>query len=432
MKGILKKVIPRDFIKKAQPSFHLLETAVARAYYKNPAKNLRIIGVTGTNGKTSTSFMIFNMLKEAGLKVGLLSTVAYGVGDDIVMQDSHVTTASGPRLQKQISDIKNTGAEWLVLETTSHALAQNRVFGLNFEVAVLTNVTHEHLDYHGTFKKYTREKLKLFTKTAQHENGFAVINADDKQAKIFTNASKKYVTYGMCEGKVKACDLQLTPEKSKFLVCDEYFDDTSFMAECNIAGDFNVMNSLATICVGKHLKLSQKQVVEGLAKTKQIAGRMSKISMGQDFSVIIDFAHTPDSFELLLRNAASMTSKKLIVVFGSAGRRDLSKRFIQGEIAGKYADVIVLTEEDDRDEDGEKILSQIEKGVLETMPDTKKLFKILDREQAIKKAVSLCEKDDTILFLGKGHEKTIERIDGEHYWNEEAVVKKAISQKMNS
>ncbi len=394
--------------------------------YGFPARGIHVIGVTGTNGKTTTTFMIHRMLVEAGYDVALMSTVANGIGTDIVPQQQHMTTISSPKLLRQIKQFKKQGAKWLVLETTSHALAQHRVWGVPYEIAVMTNITHEHLDYHGTFERYLAAKTSLFSIANRHGRRFGVVNADDEHAAAFAGKIRRHVSYGISRGDLKAEHVVLTGEGSTFTTT---VNGEQVTISCNIPGEFNVSNSLAAVAVGAELGLSNEQIANGLAKLDGVEGRMATVDEGQDFSVIIDFAHTPDSFERLLSDVRKSTKGKLVVVFGSAGRRDETKRAIQGKIAGTYADEVIVTEEDDRDIDGNEIMDQIAGGAEESGKVREKdMFLILDRTNAINFAVKRVDsKDDTLVLLGKGHEKTIERADGEHSWDEASEVRRALA-----
>lgn len=423
---LVKAMIPMRLFRAIEPYGHLLEAVAMNIRYGFPARGLHVIGVTGTNGKTTTTFMIHRMLVEAGYDVALMSTVANGLGNDITPQQQHMTTVSSPQLLRQIKQFKKQGAKWLVLETTSHALAQNRVWGVPYEIAVMTNITHEHLDYHGTFDRYLAAKAKLFSIANRHGRRFGVVNADDKNAAVFAGKIHRHVSYGTRKkGDLKATNIKLTGEGSSYSV-KVAGDEVTI--QCNIPGEFNVSNSLAAVAVGAELGLSGKQIADGIAKLDGVEGRMATIDEGQPFSVIIDFAHTPDSFERLLSDVRKATKGKLVVLFGSAGRRDESKRAIQGRIAGKYADEVVVTEEDDRDIDGNEIMDQIAGGAEESGKKREKdLFLILDRPSAIQFAVTRVKAaDDTVIMLGKGHEKTIERADGEHPWDEASEVSKAL------
>lgn len=418
--------MPTGVFRMVEPTGHKLEAMILHTLAGFPAKDFKVIGVTGTNGKTSTSFLIHRMLHEAGYKVGLMSTVAYGVGDDIRPQIHHMTNVSVPELIKRLKWMKSQGAEWLVLETTSHALAQHRVWGIPYSLAVMTNVTHEHLDYHGTFEKYLDAKIELFRLTNRNKNGLqaGVLNADDPNAELFANAITNPLAYGLDKGELQAKQVKLTPAGSQYAAV---IGDDEYLINCHLPGSFNVSNSLAAVGVGRLVGLSRQQIEQGIAALSGVEGRMTRIDEGQNFDVIVDFAHTPDSFEKLFKDLKPIVKGKLIVMFGSAGRRDEAKRAVQGKLAGEYADVVVITEEDDRDINGNEIIQQIASGAEEAgMVKDKDLFIVHDRTQAIKFTISLAQKGDTVLLLGKGHEKTIERADGEHPWDEIATAHAAL------
>ena len=425
VRTIVKSVIPKSLFKKIEPAGHLVESMLVATRYGFPAKKLHVIGVTGTNGKTTTTFFIQRMLHEAGIKVAMTSTVAYGLGDDIKMQKEHMTTTKASILQSRIKNFVQQGAEWVVIETSSHALAQNRVWGIPYEIAVLTNLTHDHLEYHGTFENYREAKRKLFKIANKNGLRYGVVNADDPSAEIFANTVANSTTYGIKQGDVIATDVKLTSSGSTYTA---KAGDETYQITVNIPGEFNVSNSLAAITVGRKLGLTKEQIERGIAALESVEGRMNAIKEGQQFQVLVDFASTPDGFEKLFSSVRPLVKGKLIAVFGSAGRRDESKRAEQGKIAGKYADVIVATEEDDRDDDGAKILQQIAEGATASgkVLDTN-LFLVPNREEAIGFAFTQASTaDDMVVLLGKGHEKTIERADGEYPWNESEVARAAL------
>lgn len=419
----VKKLMPKKLFKQVAPYGHLAETIVLQTKNNFPAKNLVVIGVTGTNGKTTTAFMIHNMLTKAGLRTGLMTTVAYGVGNNLTPQIAHMTTVSPKLLLKRIASMEQQGIDYLVLETTSHALAQFRVWGIKYSIAVLTNLTHEHLDYHGTFHNYQQAKLRMFKMANANKRGLqlGIINSDDPSFKVFAKPIKNVLDYGINSGKLRAENIKLTPSKISY---NAYIENDRYDIECNIPGSFNVYNSLAAVAVGRALELSKEQIEQGVSSLDGVEGRMTKVSAGQKFTVIIDFAHTPDSFEKLFADLKPVVKGRLIALFGSAGRRDEAKRAIQGEIAGKYADIVVVTEEDDRDVNGNEIMEQIASGAKKSGKKlNENLHLILDREEAIKFALTTAQAEDTVILLGKGHEKTIERADGEHAWNEIEITK---------
>lgn len=410
----LKEKIP--FYDSLVVPYHVGKAVVAATAKKFPGRKLTVIGVTGTNGKTTTSFMIWKMLNKAGRRAGIMTTVGWGVSK-IHEQMEHMTTVDAGLLNERIAEIVKARAEYLVLEITSHALAQHRDLGIPIDVAVMTNVTHEHLDYHRTFERYRDAKRKLFKKAE-----FGVINADDPSARFFEKDVREYITYGIEKGNLRAEKVKLGADGVEFISSD------GLKIKTRLAGKFNVSNALATIAVGRRLGLSDKEIADGIYALTEVEGRMVRVSEGQDFTAIVDYAHTPDAFLKLLPDMKKATKGRLFVVFGSAGgRRDPSKREPMGEIAGEYADVVILTEEDDRDTPGEEILEAIAEGARKKgKKDGEDLFKILDRPSAILEACKRAKKGDTVLFLGKGNEKTIERADGVYDYYELTEVTKAL------
>lgn len=415
---VVKKLIPVGLFEKIEPTGHLVEAFLRHAAAGFPGRGMKVIGITGTNGKTSTAFLVHKMLSDSGIKTGLMTTVAYGVDDDITQQVQHYTNVPVPELIRRLKWMRQQKVEWLVLEVTSQGLAQHRVAFVPFSVGVLTNITHEHLDYHKTFERYIEAKRLLFKRVAKNRRGLQVgiANADDPNGEYFAKTTPHPMLFGLKSGDVRAENVKLTPTGSDFLAIA---GDDKYEIHCNIPGGFYVSNALAAVCVGRALGLTPAQIEKGIGALSGVAGRMTTIDEGQDFSVIVDYAHTPDSFEKLFKDMRPVVKGKLIVLFGSAGRRDEAKRAVQGELAGRYADEVVITEEDDRDIDGQEIMEQIATGAEKAgKTRDKNLFLILDRTEAINFAVGRAKKGDTLLLLGKGHEKTIERADGEHPWDE--------------
>jgi UDP-N-acetylmuramoyl-L-alanyl-D-glutamate--2,6-diaminopimelate ligase len=428
IRKIVKLFIPRGLFRRIEPYGHLAEAFLLNVINGFPGRGFKVIGVTGTNGKTTTSFMIQKMLHEAGYKVGLMSTVGYGVGDDIQPQLHHMTNVSVPELMQRLKWMKKQGVEWLVLETTSHALAQYRVFGVPYSVAVMTNVTHEHLAYHGTFERYRDAKRRLFKLANKNKKGLriGVINADDPSAELFARDVERPLTYGINGGDVHATDINASPSGNDYVAT---FEGQKFNIHTDLPGSFNVYNSLAVVAVGIALRLNVQQIERGIAALKGVEGRMTRIDEGQNFDVIVDYAHSPDSFEKLFKDLKPVVKGKLIVLFGSLGGGDKGKRPLQGELAGKYADEVIICQEDDRQEDPAQIMNDIAAGVEKTgKVRDQNLFLIHDRTEAINFAVKRAGQGDTVLLLGKGHEKTIEDAEGEHPWDEIAAAHAALKQ----
>ena len=411
MKPQLEKL---PFYNQAVLPYHYLQALVAAFKHHRPAKHLRVIGVTGTNGKTTTCFMIWQMLRSAGHKVGLMTTVAYGV-DKLKPELGHMTTVDAITLNRRIRQITNEGAEFLVLEVTSHALAEFRTLGIPFEIAVFTNLTHDHLDYHKTLKNYRNAKSKLFKKAK-----FSILNADDSATKYYQTLAKDYTTYGIKHGQNRADNIQLETSGVKYSY-------RNINIETSIPGEFNVYNSLAAVLVGEKLGLTVAQIATGIKSLQSVEGRMNIIDEGQPFTVIVDYAHAPDALEQVFASLPRSKKGRIISVHGGAGRRDPSTRAIRGEILAKYSDLIIITEDDSRDEDPDQIATEFIKGAQKRGKIlNKNLFKELDRKKAIQLALTKAQKGDIVLILGKGHEKTILRADGPHDFEDIKVTKKLL------
>jgi UDP-N-acetylmuramoyl-L-alanyl-D-glutamate--2,6-diaminopimelate ligase len=421
----VKKMIPSGVFQAIEPTGHLIEAMIMTTKYGYPGRKLKVIGVTGTNGKTTTSFMIHTMLHEAGIKSALITTVGYGIGDNIVHQKQHITSPKASVLQRRLKQFAEAGVEWVVLETSSHGLAQHRVWGVPYQIAVMTNITHDHLEYHGTFERYLEAKTKLFKIAGKNGFKYGIANAEDPNAVVFLKYVPNKSTYGIATGDIYAEQLNLQANGTSYVAVAH---DETYSIQLKIPGEFNISNSLAAISVGRKLGLSKQQIEYGIAALETVEGRMNSINAGQNFKVIVDFASTPDGFQKFFESMRPLVKGKLIAVFGSAGRRDETKRSKQGAIAGKYADIVVLTEEDDRDEDGAAILAQIAKGAAaEGHVKDETMYLVPNREEAIGFAMTLAtHPDDTVVLLGKGHEKTIERADKEYPWDEAGAAKAAI------
>ncbi len=423
---IVKALIPKKMFRQIEPIGHLTEAVLLNALNGgSPAKHMEVIGVTGTNGKTTTCFLIHKMLHEAGYKVGLMTTVGYGVGDDIKPQTDHMTNVPVPKLIKRLKELREQGAEWLVMEVTSHALAQHRDWGIPYSVAVLTNITHEHLDYHGTFERYVASKRKLFEKTDRNKKGLqtGVVNADDPNAEFFASAIKNSLTYGLKDGELKAKDIKLSASGISYraVIGDDIYD-----IKCHLPGRFNVYNSLAAVGVGRELGLSRAEIEQGIAALAAVEGRMTTINSQSGFDVIVDFAHSPDALENVLKASREMTKGRLILVFGATGDRDKSKRPVMGEVAVKNADIIFLTDDETYTEDPATIIQEVYKGI-EAAGGQDKTTIVEDRLKAIKAALAAAKAGDTVLLTGIGHETTRNMGGKEVPWNEIEIAQKLLN-----
>ena len=441
MKTFLMDKIP-NYNKLVIP-YHVLRADLAAHQYGFSGKRMRVIGVTGTNGKTSTCFLIWKMLNAAGYKTGLMTTVAWGV-DKLEKQIEHMTTVDAKTLNYRMKKIADAGAEFLVLEVTSHALAQHRTFGVPIEIAVMTNVTHEHLDYHKTFENYRDAKRRLF-KMAK----YGVVNEDDKSWAYFAKDVKEYITYGINSGILRAKDVKLGAQGIEYFVDDEASVGDKHAAEdkhvggdknasgdmlrikTKIPGEFTVYNSLAAVAVGLKLGLNKEQISQGILALDSVEGRMNRVDLGQNFEVIVDYAHTPDAFLKVYESVVPGKKGRIISLFGGAGRRDESTRGERGEIAAKYSDIVIITEDDSRDENPAEIAEEFVKGAEQAgFLRGKNLLVELNREKAIQMAVDLAKKDDIVLILGKGHEKTILRATGAVPFEDLKVTEKALKKRL--
>lgn len=443
MKTFLMDKIP-NYNKLVIP-YHVLRANLAAHQYGFPGKRMRVIGVTGTNGKTSTCFLIWKMLNAAGHKTGLMTTVAWGV-DKLEKQIEHMTTVDAKTLNFRMKKIADAGAEFLVLEVTSHALAQHRTFGVPIEIAVMTNVTHEHLDYHKTFENYRDAKRRLF-KMAK----YGVVNEDDKSWAYFAKDVNEYITYGINSGILRAKDVRLGAQGAEYFVDDEgsardklvaddkhasgskYASGDMLRIKTKIPGEFTVYNSLAAVAVGLKLGLSKEQISQGILALDSVEGRMNRVDLGQNFEVIVDYAHTPDAFLKVYESVVPGKKGRIISLFGGAGRRDESTRGERGEIAAKNSDIVIITEDDSRDENPAEIAEEFVKGAERVgFLRGKNLLVELDRAKAIQMAIDLAKKDDIVLILGKGHEKTILRATGAVPFEDLKVTREALKKRLKA
>ncbi len=377
--------------------YHFFVAVLATIFFRYPARSLTVIGVTGTDGKTTTVNLIYEILRWAGKPAAMISSVGAKIGGHDYDLPFHVTTPSPFQLQRFLRMAVNRGEKYLVLEVTSHGLDQNRVFGCNFKVGAITNVTHEHLDYHKTWENYLKAKAKLF-------NGveWAIVNREDKSyGYLSAHISGKIISYGL-----KNADL--TPSNFSFTT--------------PLPGEYNQLNCLAAIGVARALSINDERIRQTVAKFTGVLGRFEFINTGREFKVMVDFAHTPNGFKVLLSTLRPMVQGKLIHVFGCASKRDTTKRPIMGRIAAQYDDIVILTEEDYRDESITKIMNEIESGISKPA----NVLKIPDRQDAVNQAIKMAKKGDLVILTGKGHEKSLCRGKVEYPWSEHEAIRKAL------
>ncbi len=379
--------------------YHLLVAIYANIRFGFPSRKLTVIGVTGTDGKTTTATLIYEILLAAGYKTSMITSVNAVVAGKTYDTGFHVTTPNAYFVQKYLREAVDHGDTHMVLEVTSHGLSQYRVFGVRFAVGVITNVTHEHLDWHGSFAQYLKTKLSLLKKAR-----IAILNRDE--AELYNQAvptvrRKTLVTYGIRR------EAKITPK--------------NYPLRTQLLGEFNQYNCLAALAASHALAIPKKVAITAVSNFPGVPGRMEVVAR-EPCTVIVDFAHTPNAIDKALKSARTFTKKRLIHVFGSAGLRDRTKRPLMGRASSKYADVIVLTEEDYRTENVETIMDEIAAGI-EPGPQ---VYRFPNRQNAIDFAIKLAAPGDLVITTGKGHEKSLARGKTEYPWSDQEAVKKAL------
>lgn len=410
---------------------------LAAAFYGNPGRKLTVIGITGTDGKTTTCNLLHQILLVAGYKVGLISTVNAIIGDKILDTGFHVTTPDAPDVQNYLARMVAAGLTHVVLETTSHGWAQHRVDACEFDIGVVTNITHEHLDQHGTFENYRAAKARLFQSlevTLPKQQGnprLSVLNRDDLSYDYLSGvAPGSLVSYGINVGAdIRADSIRYFPQGVQF---DAVGSDFHVPVTSPLVGKFNVSNCLAALAAAVcGLGISPEIASDGIAAMPGVPGRMERIEMGQPFSAIVDFAHTPNAMRVAIETVREMTDKRVIVIFGSAGLRDREKRYMMAEVAADLADVSILTAEDPRTESLDGILEEMAAGARGKGGEEQKSFwRIPDRGKAIQFGVRMAKIGDVVMVCGKGHEQSMCFGTVEYPWDDRSAMRAALSELM--
>ncbi|MDP2671575.1 MAG: UDP-N-acetylmuramoyl-L-alanyl-D-glutamate--2,6-diaminopimelate ligase [bacterium] len=422
----MKKILPQTI----KNYFHLVAAFFAALFFRFPARKLIVIGVTGTDGKTTTTSMVYHSLKKLGLKVGMVSTVEAKIGEKEVKTGFHVTTPDSFQVQKFLREMVKAGTKYAVVEMTSHGLDQNRVAFIPLRVAVITNITPEHLDYHKNLNKYTLAKAKILRGTR-----FRVLNFDDPSfSQLRLMGFGQLISFGLRQGAdIRASSVAETEFglELKINLRGKQKDKESFPLTTPLAGRFNVYNILATVGVLKALGFEGAKTGPLLEDFPGVKGRMQFISEGQDFFVVVDFAHTPAALEAALKSLQHYQHNKLICVFGAASERDILKRGVMGKVATKLADYSIFTSEDPRNEDPNKIIEEIAAGAVEVGGVFNQSFwKIADRAEAIGLATkNLAKKGDIVAIFGKGHEETMNIGGKEIPWSDEKLARQSLKER---
>jgi UDP-N-acetylmuramoyl-L-alanyl-D-glutamate--2,6-diaminopimelate ligase len=408
---------------------------MSAAFYHHPANQLTMIGVTGSDGKTTTVNLLYQILTAAGIKAGMISTVNAVIGSTQLDTGLHVTTPEVFDVQRYLRQTVDAGLTHIILETTSHGLAARRVFGQDFDIGVVTNITHEHLDYHGSWDAYLDAKAQLFDGLAvpkqktQPVEPIAVLNRDDRSYQPLSTRTKvRQVAYGMGAGaEVWADQVVNTPEVLRFVAHGPGFD---LPIETRMIGNYNVWNILAALSAAViGLGIPPETAAAGIRMLDSVPGRMERIDLGQDFLAVVDFAHTPYALKAALESGREMTSGRVIAVFGSAGLRDKLKRRMMAEFSAELADLTILTAEDPRTESLDEILAEMavgaeSKGGIEN----KTFYRVPDRGEAIRFALRQAEPGDLVFALGKGHEQSMCFIETEYPWDDRTAMRSALAE----
>lgn len=387
------------------------------AWFGNPAKKLKLIGITGTNGKTSVSYILKGILEHFGNKVGLIGTIQNMIGDKAI--ETKNTTPDAYELNRLFSLMVEAGCTYAVMEVSSHSLDQKRVCNLCFEAAIFTNLTQDHLDYHLTMENYLSAKKKLFTTCKT-----AIINADDKYAEeLIKGLDCRIVTYSIGDNAdYSAKALKFYPSSVEYeLISNSILNHVKF----NTGGKFSVYNSMAAVITALELGFSVKETADAVANVSGVKGRAENVPTGKDFTVIIDYAHTPDGLKNILKTFKECEKNRVIVLFGCGGDRDKTKRAVMGNIAVRYSDYVIVTSDNPRSEEPGEIIKDILSGINSTSTPVKVIENRID---AIKYAVSIARKDDIIVLAGKGHETYQILKDKTIHLDEREVVKEALSE----
>ena len=394
---VVERWLPFDVTQVLVPSVREAMGPISAAFHARPAQRLRIVGVTGTNGKTTTTFLLESVFRAAGWTPGVVGTTGVRIDGHVVPFPR--TTPEAPDLQRLLAEMVEAGVDAVAMEVSSHGLHQHRVDGTRYEVAVFTNLTQDHLDYHASMEEYFEAKARLFTPALSDR---AVVNHDSAEGRRLATSGLPTVTFGLDRGAdVRATDVRTSREGLSFRVGD-------LEVRSSMHGLFNVENCLAALATSRELGVADAATVQGIAAVRGVPGRVEAVEVGQPFLVMVDYAHTPDSLENVLRTARPLARDRLIVVFGCGGDRDRAKRPLMGRVATEIADLAVITSDNPRSEDPLAVVAEVEAGAREG----RGTYEVeADRRAAIRRAVRRAGPGDVVVIAGKGHETYQELAD---------------------
>lgn len=428
VKGV-RKVLPRGAVRSIEETYRKQRARAVSMRYGHPARHLKVIAVTGTNGKTTVVNYLNEILKEAGLKTAMFSTATIEMAGEARRNDLNATVASTSYMQRFFRDAKRARVDYVVMEFPSHAIHQHKLWGVPIEMAIMTNLTQDHLDYHGTMEAYAEVKSRIFAASPR----YIVLNRDDEWFEYFDQfpASEQKITYGTSkEAEARIDHVKLYRKGSEARVVIDH--QTKLELATALPGEFNVLNMTAATAAAYLLGVKLNDIIEGVANLEGVPGRFERVVEGLGYDVIVDYAHTPDGLEKLLTAARSITKNRVILVFGACGDRDKSKRPIMGDIAARLADRIILTDEESYNEDPKVIRDMIFDGIETVKGGAVKTTEVADRREAIKKALGIATKGDTVLITGMGHE-VYRIVAGKRIpWNDSDVVREILPKKSNT
>lgn len=415
----VRQLMPKPLVRGLETIYRRSRAHLVSARYGYPAKDLKVIAVTGTNGKTTVANYINEIFKAGGFTTAMFTTAVIEVNGERRLNDLNVTVATTQQMQKFFREARKADVDYVVLEVTSHALDQHKLSTVPIECAVMTNLTQDHLDYHGTMDAYASAKAKLFANNPR----FIILNSDDEWFDYYNkfDANEHKISYGT--GEQADCKIRRVKLYKKGSEAEIVFDhNTKLELATALPGKYNVYNVTAAACTAYLMYVKLEAIQQGIANLESIPGRFERIEIDKPYEVVVDYAHTPDALEKLLESTKAMVKNRVILVFGACGDRDKSKRPLMGAVASRLADRIILTDEESYNEDPQVIRDMIRQGIIEAGGEPK-LEEIADRRQAIEKAMKIARKGDTILITGMGHEQ-YRIVKGERQpWNDGEVVR---------